>query len=97
MIRSKAGRSSTGTKTGRKNGKQKPLKSNNDECQLLNLGRATGTSTGWGPMGVGAALLKSKLYISQQYAVVAKVAKTVLGCVNRMAAGSLREMIVFIY
>lgn len=57
----------------------------NDECQVLNLGRiATGTNTGWGPVGLGAALLKSKLYISQQYAVVAKVAKSVWGCVNMM-------------
>lgn len=43
-------------------------------------------------MGLGAALLKiqalealvySKLYMSQQYAMVAKKAKSVRGCVNR--------------
>lgn len=69
------------------------MKTNRDECQVLNLGRrATGTNTGWGPMSLGTALLKiqapealvySKLYMSQQYAMVAKKAKKVLGCVNK--------------
>lgn len=69
------------------------MKTNRDECQVLNLGRrATGTNTGWGPMSLGTALLKiqapealvySKLYMSQQYAMVAKAAKKVLGCVNK--------------
>ena len=73
------------------------MKSNKDECQVLNLGRrATSTNTGWGPMGLGAALLKIQalealvyieLYMSQQYAMVAKKA----------TASSLREVMVPLY
>lgn len=79
------------------------MKFSQGKCQLTGDGAMPNTSTTWEMSGWGAAgqglgvLLHSRLNVSQQRALAAKRAKSILGCVKHSMASQPKEVILPLY